>query len=62
MAEETCLELDSQFMDNFMTMRAMVEEMYQEFKKGRGEDSSTSKQYKGMEESLQDGHFEGKWK
>ena len=34
-------------MDSFMTMRAMVEEMYREFKKGRGEDTSTSKQDKG---------------
>ena len=28
MAEEIPLESDSQFMDSFMTMRAMVEEMY----------------------------------
>ena len=39
MLEESPLELDSQFMDSFMTMRAMVEEMYREFKKGRGKDS-----------------------
>ena len=43
MAEEIPLESDSQFMDSFMTIRAMVEEMYREFKKGRGEDNSTSK-------------------
>jgi len=36
MAEEIPLESDSQFMDSFMTIRAMVEEMYREFKKGRG--------------------------
>jgi len=35
MSEESPLESDFQFMDNFMTMRAMVEEMYREFKKGR---------------------------
>ena len=48
MAEESPLESDSQFMDSFMTMRAMVEEMYREFKRGRGEESSTSKQDKGV--------------
>ena len=47
MAEEIPLESDSQFMDSFMTMRSMVEEMCREFKKGRDEDSSASKQYKG---------------
>ncbi len=49
-------------MDSFMTMRAMVEEMYSEFKKGRDEDSSNSKQDKGVEESLLHGHSKGKWK
>ena len=34
MAEESPLESNPQFMDSFMTMRAMVEEMYREFKKG----------------------------
>ena len=43
MAEEIPLESESQFMDSFMTMRAMVEEIYREFKKGQSEDSSTSK-------------------
>ena len=62
MAEENTLESDSQFMDSFMTMRAMVEEMYREFKKDRSEDYSTSKQDKGTEESLLDGHSEGKEK
>ena len=45
-----------------MTMRAMVEEMYREFKKGQSEDSSTSKQDKGTKESLIDDHSEGKGK
>ena len=62
MAEENPLESDSQFMDNLMTMRAMVEEMYWEFKKGWSEDSSTSKQDKGTDKSLLDGHSEGKGK
>ena len=34
-------------MDSFLTMKVMVEEMYREFKKGKGEDSSNSKQDKG---------------
>ena len=62
MAEESPLESDSQFMDSFMTMRAMVEEMYREFKKGRDEDSSNSKQDKGVEESLLHDHSKGKGK
>ena len=62
MVEENPLESDSQFMDSFMTMRAMVEEMYREFKKGRGEDSSTSKQDKGVEEALLVAQPEGKGK
>ena len=49
-------------MDSFMTMRAMVEDMYREFKKGRSEDTSISKQDKGTEEPLLDGHLEGKGK
>jgi len=62
MSEESPLESDSQFMDNFMTMRAMVEEMYKEFKEGRDEDSSNSKQDKGVEESLLHDHSKGKGK
>ena len=62
MSKESPLELDSQFMDSFMTMRAMVEEMYREFKKGQSEDSSTFKQDKGTEESIIDGHSKGKGK
>ena len=49
-------------MDSFLTMRAMVEEMYREFKKGRDEDSSNSKQDKGAEESLLHDHSKGKGK
>jgi len=43
MAKQISMESESQFMDSFMAMRAMVEEMYQEFKKGRGESTSTPK-------------------
>jgi len=35
MADETPLESESQFLDNFMAICAMVEEMYNEFKKGK---------------------------
>ena len=62
MAKEIPLELDSQFMDSFMAMRAMVEEIYREFKRGRGGESSTSKQDKGVEEPLLVAHLEGKGK
>ena len=62
MSEENPLESDPQFMDSFMTMRSMVEEMYREFKKNRDEDSSNSKQDKGVEESLLHDHSKGKGK
>jgi len=56
------LESESQFMDNFMAMQAMVEEMYGEFKKDRGESTSTPEQGKGVEEPLLVAHSEGKRK
>ncbi len=62
MSEENPLESDSQFMDSFMTLKSMVEEMYREFKKNRDEDSSNSKQDKGVEESLLHDHSKGKGK
>jgi len=62
MSEESHLESDPQFMDSFMTMRAMVEEIYREFNKGREEDSSNSKQDKGVEESPLHDHSKGKGK
>lgn len=62
MTKEIPLESDSQFKDNFMTVRAMVEEMYREFKKGRGESPSRSQTGKGVEEPLLVAHSEGKGK
>ena len=62
MAREVPLESESQFMDSFMAMRAMVEEMYREFKKGRGESPSASETGKGVEEPLLVAHLEGKGK
>ena len=62
MSEENPLESDPQFMDSFMTLRSMVEEMYRDFKKHRDEDSSSSKQDKGVEESLLHDNSKGKGK
>ena len=61
MDEEVPFESESQFMDIFMTMWAMVEEMYQEFKMGRGKSTSTTKQDQGVEEPSLDA-LEGKGK
>ena len=62
MEKENPLEIESQFMNSFMAMRAMVEEMYREFKKGRGESTSTPEQGKGIEEPLLVAHLEDKGK
>lgn len=56
------MESDPQLKDSFMTMRAMVEEMYRELKKGREEDLSKSKQDKGAKESFLHDHSKGKGK
>lgn len=61
MSEETPLGPDPQFMDSFLAMRFMVEEMYREFMKGNDEDSSHSKE-KWEEESLLHDHSKGKGK
>ena len=50
MAEEAPLGSESQFIEIFKILQAMVEEMYLEFKKGRGESTSTPKQDKGEKE------------
>lgn len=62
MSKENPLESDSQFMDGLLIMKAMVEEMYREFKRGREGDPSNSKQDKGAEESLLHDHSKGKGK
>ena len=43
-SEESPLGPDPQFIDSFLAMRSMVEEMYREFKKGKDVDSSHSKE------------------
>ena len=62
MSEENPLESDAQFMDSFMTLKSMVHEMYRNYKKHRYEDASSSKQEKGVEESLLHDHSKGKGK
>jgi len=62
MLGEYPLELDTYFMDSFMTLKSMVEEMYRDYKKHRDEDASSSKQDKGVEESLIHDHSKGKGK
>ena len=43
MTKENILGTEAQFLDKFMTIRAMVEEMYKEFKRGKGEGTSSPK-------------------
>ena len=50
MVDETPLGSESQFLNSFMTIHSMVEEMYHEFKKGKGEGTSSPKPDKGVEE------------
>ena len=61
-SEEIPFESDPHFMDSFLNMKAMVEEMYREFKKGRAEDPSNSKKDKGVGESIFHDHSKGKAK
>ena len=51
-----------QFIDSFLVIRSMVEEMYKDFRKHKDEDSSGSKQDKGEEESFLHDHSKCKGK
>ena len=62
MAEETPLGLESQFMEGFKALQAMVEEMYLEFRKARGESPSTPKPDKEAEKPFLVASLEGKGK
>ena len=62
MSEEGSARLDPQFIDSFLAIRSMVEEMYKDFRKHKDEYSSGSKQDKGEEESLLHDHSKGKGK
>ena len=62
MSEEGSVGPDPQFIDSFLAISSMVEEMYKDFRKHKDEDSSGSKQDKGEEESLLHDHSKGKGK
>ena len=62
MIEEGSMGPEPQLIESFLAIKSMVEEMYREFKRGRGGESSTSKQDKGVEEPLLVAHLEGKGK
>jgi len=62
MSEEGSARLDPQFIDSFLAVRCMVEEMYKDFRKHKDEDSSGSKQDKGEEQSPLHDHSKSKGK
>jgi len=62
MSEEGSIGPGPQFIDNFLAIRSMVEEMYKKFRKHKDEDASGSKQDKGEDESLFHDHSKGKGK
>ena len=62
MSEEGSIGLDSQFIESFLAIKSMVEEMYRDFRKHKGEDSSGSKQDKEEDESHSHDHSNGKGK
>ena len=46
MSEEGSIGPDPQFIESFLAIKSMVEEMYRDFRKHKDEDSSGSKQEK----------------
>jgi len=62
MSEEGSIGPDPQFIESFLAIKSMVEEMYRDFRKHKGEDSSGSKQDKEEEESHSHDHSKGKGK
>jgi len=62
MSEEGPMGPDPQFIESFLAIKSMVEEMYRDFRKHRDEDSSGSKQDKGEDESHSHNHSKGKGK
>jgi len=61
-SEEGYIGPDPQFIESFLAIKSMVEEMYREFRKHKDEDSSGSKQYKEEDESHSRNHSKGKGK
>ena len=62
MSGEGSMGPDPQFIDSFLAIKSMVEEMYRDFRKHKDEDSSGSKQDKGEDESHFHDHSKGKGK
>ena len=50
MSEEGSVGPNPQFIDSFLAIKSMVEEMYRNFRKHKDEDSSGSKQDEGEDE------------
>ena len=53
---------DPQFVDSFLAISSMVEEMCKDFRKQKDEDASGSKQDKGEDDSFLHDHSKGKGK
>jgi len=62
MSEEGSVGPDPQFIDSFLAIKSMVEEMYRDFRKHKDEDSSGSKKGKGEDESHSHDYSKGKGK
>jgi len=62
MSEEGSVGPDPQFVESFLAVKSMVEEMYKDFRKHKDEDSSSSKQDKEEYESHSHDHSKGKGK
>eukprot|EP00253_Pinus_taeda_P014293 PITA_14293 len=62
MSVEGSVGPDPQFIESFLAIKSMVEEMYRDFRKHKDEDSSGSKQDKGEDESQFHDHSKGKGK
>lgn len=62
MSEEGSMGPDPQFIETFLAIKSMVEEMYEDFRKYKVEDSSCSKQDKEEDESHFHDHSKGKGK
>jgi len=60
--EEGSIRTDPQFIESFLAIKSMVEEMYRDFRKHRDENSSVSEQGKEEYESHSHDHSKGKGK
>jgi len=62
MSKEGSIGPNPQFIESFLAIKSMVEEMYRDFRKHKGEDSSGSKKDKEEDESHSHDHSKGKGK